>query len=154
MKVDYEVLEPITDPFQALEPGAPLVHSPDTFSPRPSNLLQPVTAYARGDVDAALKTAVHVVEGTWRTQAIDPAFLEPEACLVLPQGRGVVVHTDSQGSIYDRQQIAKVLNVPPGGRGNRSSPPAAALLARKKSCRSRPTRLSPRTCWAGRSRRF
>ena len=32
--VDYEVLEPITDPFEALEPGAPLVHSADTFAPR------------------------------------------------------------------------------------------------------------------------
>ena len=31
IKVDYEVLEPITDPFKALEPGAPLVHSADTF---------------------------------------------------------------------------------------------------------------------------
>ena len=113
VKVDYEVLEPVTDPFKALEPGAPLVHSSETFGPRPSNLLQPVTAYRRGDVDAALKNAAHIVEGTWRTQSIDPAFLEPEACLVLPRGRGVVVHTESQGSVHDQQQIAKVLNVAP-----------------------------------------
>ena len=56
VEVDYEVLEPITDPFEALKPGAPLVHSEDTFAPRPSNLLQPITAFARGDVDAALRT--------------------------------------------------------------------------------------------------
>src|SRR6185295_18364070 len=29
VKVDYEVLEPITDPFSALAPGAALVHSAD-----------------------------------------------------------------------------------------------------------------------------
>ena len=32
VRVDYEVLEPLTDPFEALKPGAPLVHSADTFA--------------------------------------------------------------------------------------------------------------------------
>jgi selenium-dependent xanthine dehydrogenase len=113
VKVDYEVLEPITDPFEALKPESPLVHSADTFSPRPSNLLQPITAFKRGNVDEAMKGAVHVIEGTWRTQPIEIAFLEPEACLVIPHGEGVAVHTDSQGSVYDQQQIAKVLNIDP-----------------------------------------
>ena len=53
-EVDYEVLEPLTDPFEALKPGAPLVHPSDTFAPRQSNILQPITAFSRGDVDAAL----------------------------------------------------------------------------------------------------
>jgi CO/xanthine dehydrogenase Mo-binding subunit/aerobic-type carbon monoxide dehydrogenase small subunit (CoxS/CutS family) len=113
VEVEYEVLEPITDPFEALKAESPLVHSEDTFSPRPSNLLQPITAFQRGNVDEALKTAVHVIEGTWRTQPIEIAFLEPEACLVVPQPAGVAVHTDSQGSVYDQQQIAKVLNIDP-----------------------------------------
>lgn len=113
VRVDYEVLEPITDPFEAMKPGAPLVHSEETFSPRPSNILQPVTRFARGDVDAALARAAHVIEATFQTQPVEIAFLEPEACLVVPQGRGVKVCTDSQGSIYDRQQIAKVLGLDP-----------------------------------------
>ena len=113
IKVEYEVFEPITDPFEALTSNAPLVHSEATFSPRPSNVLKPITAYKRGDVDEALKTAVHIIEGTWRTQPIEIAFLEPEACLVLPRNNGVTVHTDSQGSVYDQQQIAKVLNLDP-----------------------------------------
>jgi len=113
VEVEYEVLEPITDPFEALKTESPLVHSEDTFSPRPSNLLQPITAFKRGNVDEALKTAVHVIEGTWRTQPIEIAFLEPEACLVVPQRAGVAVHTDSQGSVFDQQQIAKVLNIDP-----------------------------------------
>jgi xanthine dehydrogenase molybdenum-binding subunit len=76
-------------------------------------VLQPVTAFSRGDVDAALATAAHVVEQTFHTQPIDIAFLEPEACLVVPQGDGVKVYTDSQGSVYDRQQIAKILALDP-----------------------------------------
>lgn len=111
--VDYEVYDPITDPFEALEPGAPLVHSEQTFAPRPTNILQPTTAFTRGDVDAALKSAAHVIEATFQTQPVDIAFLEPEACLAIPQGQGVRVHTDSQGSVYDHAQIAKILNLDP-----------------------------------------
>ncbi|MBI4265822.1 MAG: molybdopterin-dependent oxidoreductase [Acidobacteria bacterium] len=113
VKVEYEVLEPITDLFEALEAGAPLIHSEETFAPRPSNVLQPVTAFTRGDVDAALKEAAHVVDATFQTQPVDIAFLEPEACLAIPQGKGVRVHTESQGSVYDHQQIAKILDVDP-----------------------------------------
>src|SRR5439155_22465964 len=41
------------------------------------------------------------------------ALLEPEACLAVPKGNGVEVSTDSQGSVYDHQQIAKVLALDP-----------------------------------------
>ncbi len=111
--VDYEVLEPLTDPFEALKPNATLVHSADTFRPTSSNVLQPVTAFARGDVDGALAGAAHVIEETFQTQPVDIAFLEPEACLVVPEGKGVKVYTESQGSLYDHQQIAKVLDLDP-----------------------------------------
>src|SRR5947199_310241 len=113
VKIDYEVLEPITDPFDALKPGAPLVHSADVFAPRPSNVLQPVTAFSRGNAGAALATAAHVIEATFQTQPVDIAFLEPEACLAVPQGNGVRVHTQSQGSVYDHAQIAKILDLDP-----------------------------------------
>jgi xanthine dehydrogenase molybdenum-binding subunit len=113
VRIDYEVLEPLTDPFEALKPGAPLVHPEGVFAPRQSNILQPTTAFSRGDVDAALKSAAHVIEATFDTQPIEIAFLEPEACVALPQGNGVKVITDSQGSVYDHQQIAKILNLDP-----------------------------------------
>jgi aldehyde oxidoreductase len=108
--VDYEVLTPLTDPLEALKPGAIQVHGPDTLRPAPN--LVGTTAFSRGDVQAGLASAVHVIYHVWQTQAIDPAFLEPEACLALPQGKGVKVHTQSQGSIHDQDQIAKILNLP------------------------------------------
>jgi xanthine dehydrogenase molybdenum-binding subunit len=113
VRVDYDVLEPVVDPFEAMKPGAPLVHGPGTFASRPSNVLQPITAFARGDVDAALASAAHVIEATFQTQPVEIAFLEPEACLAVPQGAGVKVYTDSQGSVYDHQQIARVLALDP-----------------------------------------
>lgn len=110
IEVDYEVLEPLTDPFAALDPGAPRVHSADTLYESP-NLID-TTAFTRGDVEAALAASAHVIEQTFVTQPIEPAFLEPEACLAIPEGKGIKVHTDSQGSVFDQRQIAKVLNLP------------------------------------------
>jgi selenium-dependent xanthine dehydrogenase len=110
VEVDYDVLEPVTDPFAALEPGAAQVHAPGNLHVAP-NLIE-TTAFSRGDVDGALAAATHVIQQTFATQAIDPAFLEPEACLALPQGKGVKVHSQSQGSGFDQKQIAAVLKLP------------------------------------------
>jgi selenium-dependent xanthine dehydrogenase len=110
IRVEYEVYPPVTDPFAALEPDAPQVHAPGNLDVRP-NLLD-TTAFSRGDVDAALAQAAHVIEATFRTQPVEPAFLEPEACLAIPQGNGLKVFSQSQGSTFDQTQIARTLNIP------------------------------------------
>ena len=111
VQVEYEVYEPVTDPVAALAPSAPQVHCPGNLHTHP-NLLD-TTAFARGDVDAALAASTHVIEQTFRTQPIEPAFLEPEACLAMPQGQGVKVFSQSQGSTFDQNQIARSLNLAP-----------------------------------------
>ncbi len=102
--VDYEVLVPVTDPFDALLPDAPAVH------PR-GNLLE-VCAFSRGDADAALATSAHVERQTFRTQRIEHAFLEPEACLAIPGEDGLKVLSQGQGVHDDQLQIAAVLGIP------------------------------------------
>src|SRR6266850_1856155 len=109
--VDYHVLEPITDPLKAFEPDSPRVHSDDAFRPAP-NIIETPTKFGRGDVEAAFRTAAHVIEATFRTQPVDIAFLEPESCLAYPQGGGIKVHSESQGSVFDQKAIARVLNIP------------------------------------------
>jgi selenium-dependent xanthine dehydrogenase len=111
VKIGYDVLEPVTDPFEAMKPGAPQVHCEGNLHVAP-NILDPITAYSRGDVDKALASAAHVVDQVFQTQAVDPAFLEPESCLAHPQGKGVKVFSQSQGSTYDHDLVAKVLNIP------------------------------------------
>lgn len=110
IRVDYDVYPPVTDPFIALDPHAPQVHAPGNLDVRP-NLLD-TTAFSRGDVDAALATAAHIIEETFSTQPVEPAFLEPEACLAIPQGNGLKVFSQSQGSTFDQAQIARALNIP------------------------------------------
>jgi len=110
IRVDYEVYQPVTDPFAALGPDSPQVHAPGNLYVHP-NLLD-TTAFSQGDVDAALAASTHIIEQTFRTQPVDPAFLEPEACLAIPQGKGIKVHSQSQGSTFDQSQIARTLNLP------------------------------------------
>jgi xanthine dehydrogenase molybdenum-binding subunit len=110
IQVDYEVYQPVTDPFEAMLPDSPQVHAAGNLHVH-ANLLD-TTAFSRGDVDAALAASAHVIEQTFVTQPIEPAFLEPEACLAIPQGNGLKVFSQSQGSQFDQAQIARTLNLP------------------------------------------
>ena len=105
--VEYDVREPLTTPAEALEPDAPNIH--------PSGNLLSRSAIRRGDVEGAFLDAAHVVEETYRTQRVEHMFLEPEACIAIPQlsDAGKVerlkVLTQGQGVFDDRRQIAAVL---------------------------------------------
>lgn len=106
VEVAYDVLEPVTDPEAALEPGAPMVHET-------GNLLE-ACAFARGDVEKALATSAHVVHQTFQTQRVEHAYLEPEACLAVPRRGGLTVYSQGQGVHDDQDQIAAVLAIPKG----------------------------------------
>jgi selenium-dependent xanthine dehydrogenase len=105
VEVDYEVLEPVTDPFQSLADDAPALHEG-------GNVLS-VSRVRRGDVDAALAASAHVVSRSYRTQWIEHAFLEPESALVVPAPEGHIdVYSQGQGVWDDRRQIASFLGLP------------------------------------------
>ncbi len=106
IEVEYQVLPPVTDPFEALAEGAPQIHEM-------GNLLS-VTKVKLGDAGTALAGAALVATETFRTQTIEHAFLEPEACLAVPSGDGGVhFFSQGQGIWEDRRQVASVLALPP-----------------------------------------
>jgi selenium-dependent xanthine dehydrogenase len=113
IEVEYEVLEPVTDPFAALADGAPALHAK-------GNVVS-TSVVRRGDVDAALAGAAHVASQAFTTQAIEHAFLEPEACLAVPGDAGAVaagtprvnVLSQGQGAWEDRRQVASFLGLEP-----------------------------------------
>ena len=81
---------------------------------RAGNVLS-VTELHRGDVDAALAGAAHVLTETFQTQFIEHAFLEPESALAVPGGDGGVhCYSQGQGIWDDRRQIAELLGLPRG----------------------------------------
>lgn len=104
IEVEYEVLEPVTDPEAALRPDAPAVHDK-------GNLLKK-WQIKRGDADAALARSAHVVTETFQTQFIEHAFLEPESALAYDTGEGMRVYSGGQGIWDDRRQIARLLGEP------------------------------------------
>jgi xanthine dehydrogenase molybdenum-binding subunit len=109
IEVEYEVLEPVTDPFEAMADGAPLIGNKD------SNVLSN-SAYQRGDVEAAIAGSAHVVSDSFKTASIEHAYLEPESSLAVPQtGDGPRLHvlSQGQGAWEDRRQIASLLGWEP-----------------------------------------
>ncbi len=105
IKVNYEVLEPLTDPEKALDNTAPKIH-PD------GNLLSE-TKVKRGDVEKALQEAAYVSTGTYYTQRIEHGYLEPECSIARPWDNGVEVLSQGQGVYEDQKQICSLLNLPP-----------------------------------------
>ncbi len=102
--VDYEPLPGVFDPEAALAPGAPPVHDE-------GNLLAH-WRIARGDVDAAFARAAVVVEGEYRTQFVDAAYLEPESGVAWIDSDGVVTIRVSTQVIEHFRDVAEVLQIP------------------------------------------
>jgi CO/xanthine dehydrogenase Mo-binding subunit len=102
--VDYEALPGVFDPVAALEPGAPAVHEE-------GNLLAHWRV-ARGDVTAGFARADVVVEGEYRTQFVDAAYLEPESGVAWIDSGGVITIRLSTQVIEHFRDVAEVLNVP------------------------------------------
>jgi selenium-dependent xanthine dehydrogenase len=136
IQVDYEVREPVTTPADALKPEAPRLH--------PKGNLLSKSEIRRGDVDTALRDSAFVASHTFQTQFIEHLYLEPEACVALPEGDGLRVYTQGQGVFDDRRQIASFMGLEPekikvtlvtnggafGGKEDMSVQAQTALLAR------------------------
>jgi xanthine dehydrogenase molybdenum-binding subunit len=103
--VEYEVLEPFTDPAAAISSDIDAVWGLD------GNVLSR-SAYTRGDAAAALKASTHVIRERFVTQRVEHAFLEPESTLAEPTPDGtLMVYSGGQGIWDDRDQIAAMLGV-------------------------------------------
>jgi xanthine dehydrogenase molybdenum-binding subunit len=106
IEVQYEVLQPITNPRLAIASDEIAVWKTE------SNVLSTST-YKRGDVDAAFAQCAHIVEQDFSTQRIEHAFLEPESTLAVPSedGKRLHVYSGGQGIWDDRNDIANLLGL-------------------------------------------
>jgi CO/xanthine dehydrogenase Mo-binding subunit len=108
IRVEYEDLPVVTDPREAMKPGAPTIHA--TW---PDNI-QSHQRIRKGDVDAVFaRDDVVVVESDYFTPHQEHAYLQPEAGIgfIDEQGR-VAVHSAGQWSHDDQHQIAHMLDLP------------------------------------------
>ena len=103
---EYEVLEPLRSPEEALAPGAPELH--------PGGNVLSETTLRRGEPEAGLARAAHVVRRSYETGFTDHAFLETESALAFPpDAEGLVLVRTGEQNVYDgRRYIARTLGLP------------------------------------------
>jgi xanthine dehydrogenase D subunit len=105
IEVEYDVLEPLTDPERAMAPDAPRLHLSEN-----GNVLRHVRI-VHGDPDADAEV---IVTGEYEVGMQDQAFLGPESGLAIPDGEGGVdLHIATQWLHVDRDQIALSLGLAP-----------------------------------------
>ncbi len=98
--VEYEDLPPLTDPREAIEPGARRVHAD-----RDNVLLRQRIVHGP-PIEDALQAADVVVEATFTTSWQEHAYLQPDAAIAYWEDERLVVETAGQWLHEDRRQLA------------------------------------------------
>ena len=103
IKVEYEELKPLSTPREALEEGAPLVHST-------GNLLSH-EHLIRGNADEAIKNSKYVTTNRYTVPFTEHAYLEPECAVAVPEEDGLLVYTGTQSIYDDMREISSLLGL-------------------------------------------
>ncbi|MGA2733243.1 MAG: molybdopterin cofactor-binding domain-containing protein [Syntrophobacteraceae bacterium] len=142
IKVDYDILPAVFDPFEAMKEGAPLIHED-----KPNNICAE-SHIGFGDVEKGFQESDHVREDEFWTQAVKHGFIEPHAALGLWDSSGkATIWANKQSPYVASRKMAMALGLKPsqlrlvqtfvgGGFGSARSDPhaldfCALLLSRK-----------------------
>ena len=107
IKVAYQELPAVFDPDEATCPGAPVLHDY-----APDNVTKHIPIRV-GDTDKGFAESDLVVEETYTTQAIEHAYLEPEAGLAYVDHDGVVtIVSPDQNITHHRHMLARIIAKP------------------------------------------
>ncbi|MFC1414450.1 xanthine dehydrogenase subunit D [Streptacidiphilus sp. N1-12] len=116
IKVEYEVLPPITTEEQCLDPETHgYVHSPEEYKGHASGNIvhQQKVVSGLGVNEDVRALADVVVVGEYEVGMQDQAFLGPESGLAVPaEDGGIDLYIATQWLHVDRQQVAPVLGLP------------------------------------------
>ena len=105
VEVDYEVLQPVRSPREAMLPDAPLVHK--------SGNLMAHKHIQRGNAAFAIAKSKYVLTRQFHTPYTEHAFLEPECAVAYPDGDGVMILSTDQGAYDTQHETAPMLGLPP-----------------------------------------
>lgn len=105
VEVEYEVLEPVTCPEEAMAEGAPVLHEG-------GNLLSH-EHLIRGNADEVIAASKYVVTRHYETPWTEHGFLEPECAVAMPFDDGVFVCSTDQGTYDTRHETSILLGLAP-----------------------------------------
>lgn len=106
IEVEYEVLKPVFDPIEAMQPDAPNIHE------REGNIVVS-TEIIRGDVEEGFKNADFIFEDRFTTQFVHQCYLEPISCTADVNSSGkITLWMPLQRPFAIRAKLSKALNIP------------------------------------------
>ncbi|MFL5762101.1 MAG: xanthine dehydrogenase family protein molybdopterin-binding subunit [Thermomicrobiales bacterium] len=105
--VDYEPLDVVTDPYKAMNDGAPLLYD------EVKNNISVIEQTVHGDVDAAFASAKINVSAKIRSNRVFPMAMETRGVLAAPDPitRGLTVWGSTQAPHWNRNSIATALGL-------------------------------------------
>ena len=104
VQVDYEVLEPVRNPYEAMADNAPLVHEG-------GNLLAH-KHIKRGDPQTAIANSKYVITEKYSTPWTEHAFLEPECAVAYMEDDHVMILSTDQSAYDTQHETAPMLGLP------------------------------------------
>ena len=104
IEVEYEPLPVVSDPEDALQPDAPVIHDDKN---------EFVHHHVRkGDIEKGFSQADFVIERKFKTQFIEHSYIEPEAVLAEPSEQGGIKITGCVQNLFStRRSVASMLNI-------------------------------------------
>lgn len=107
IKVEYDELEGVFSPVEAMKKDAPKVHDEQG-----SNIVFHYKNHI-GDVEKAFEECDAIVENEYTTSMVDHAFLQPEAGISYLEDDGtIVIKIATQYPHFDRLEISEALAIP------------------------------------------
>ena len=108
VRVEYEQLECVFDPCEAMKEDAPLVHEGSE-----TNILAH-EHLVRGNADEVIARSKYKVTRHYETPWTEHAFLEPETAVAMPfDGDGVFIYSTDQGTYDTQHECMAMLGLPP-----------------------------------------
>lgn len=105
IEVDYEVLDPVLDPFEGMKEGAAKVHE--------SGNILAHEHLVRGNADEVIAASRYKVTRHYETPWTEHAFLEPECAVAMPFDDGVFIYSTDQGTYDTQHECCLMLGLPP-----------------------------------------